>query len=69
VNYAIRNLIREMKVEQIYTVIQAGHSEGMITMNESLHELLRGDIIHEHIALHKTSKPRELLRLLNQTER
>lgn len=69
VNYAIRNLIREMKVEQIYTVIQAGRSEGMVTMNESLHELLREDLIHEHIALHKTSKPRELLRLLNQTER
>lgn len=69
VNYAIRNLIREMKVEQIYTVIQAGRSEGMITMNESLHELLREDLIREQIALHKTSKPRELQRLLNQTER
>lgn len=69
VNYAIRNLIREMKVEQIYNVIQAGRSEGMITMNESLCELIREDLIHEHIALYKTSKPRELQRLLNQSER
>jgi twitching motility protein PilT len=69
VNNAIRNLIREMKVEQIYTVIQSGRSDGMVTMNDSLREMLREDLIHEHVALHKTSKPRELQRLLNQLER
>lgn len=66
VNNAIRNLIREMKVEQIYTVIQAGHSEGMITMNESLHNLIIANLINEDVALRRTSNPRELSRLLHQ---
>jgi len=36
VNNAIRNLIRETEVQQIYSVIQTGRAEGMITMNDSL---------------------------------
>jgi len=63
VNNAIRNLIREMKIQQIYSVIQSGQQEGMITMNESLRRLWAEDIIHEHAALQKTSRPKELLRI------
>lgn len=64
VNSGIRNLIREMKTEQIYSMIQAGRSEGMITMNESLRELLALDLIHPQAALAKTTNPKELLRLI-----
>jgi len=64
VNSGIRSLIREMRSEQIYSMIQAGRSEGMITMNESLRELLALDLIHEQAALSKTTNPKELLRLI-----
>jgi twitching motility protein PilT len=36
---AIRNLIREQKVEQIYLAIQTGAKSGMQTMNQSLYDL------------------------------
>jgi len=64
VNSGIRNLIREMKVEQIYSMVQAGRSEGMITMNESLQELLALDLIRPQAALSRTAKPKELLRII-----
>jgi twitching motility protein PilT len=64
VNSGIRNLIREAKVEQIYSMIQAGRSDGMITMNESLRELLALDLIDKQAALSKAPSPKELLRLI-----
>ena len=45
---AIRNLIREGKVHQIYTALQAGASLGMQTMDQHLAELVkRGTISYE----------------------
>lgn len=64
VNSGIRNLIREKKTEQIYSMVQAGRKEGMITMNESLHELLALDLIHPQVALSRTANPKELLRII-----
>ncbi|MBC8206067.1 MAG: PilT/PilU family type 4a pilus ATPase [Kiritimatiellales bacterium] len=64
VNSGISNLIREGKTEQIYSMIQTGSQEGMITMNESLRELLELDLIHAQTALNRTVKPKELLRLI-----
>lgn len=64
VTSGIRNLIREMKGEQIYSLIQAGRTEGMITMNESLRELMALDLIDAEAALAKTTNPKELLRLI-----
>ena len=66
VTSGIRNLIREMKTDQIYGMIQAGRSEGMITMNDSLHELLNLNLISSHSALSKTTRPKELLRILGE---
>ena len=41
-NAAIRNLIREDKIHQIYSVMQTGQgASGMQTMNQSLYALLR----------------------------
>jgi twitching motility protein PilT len=37
---AIRNLIREDKVPQMYSVIQTGHSHGMQTMDQCLQKLV-----------------------------
>src|SRR5215831_13784543 len=61
---AIRNLIREEKIHQIYSAMQAGQKYGMQTMNQSLLNLiLRGKISRED-ALNRTTDPQELLRLL-----
>lgn len=45
---AIRNLIRENKVAQMYSAIQTGAGEGMITLDQSLKGLVtRGQITRE----------------------
>jgi twitching motility protein PilT len=38
---AIRNLIREAKVAQMYSVIQTGHSQGMHTLDQHLQTLIQ----------------------------
>lgn len=38
---AIRNLIRESKVAQMYSMIQTGQAEGMITLDQTLENLVR----------------------------
>jgi len=42
---AIRNLIREDKVAQMYTAIQTGHAAGMCTLDQYLQELLNKQLI------------------------
>jgi len=44
-NSAIRNLIRENKVPQMYSVIQTSHSEGMQTLDQHLLELVRNRMV------------------------
>ena len=60
-NSAIRNLIREDKIHQIYSQMQIGQDKfGMQTMNQSLCNLfVRGEIGLEH-ALGKSHDPDEL---------
>ena len=47
---AIRNLIREDKVAQMYSVIQTGQALGMQTMDQSLKELVDRRIIAREVA-------------------
>lgn len=42
---AIRNLIREDKIAQMYSMIQTGSSMGMVTMEQSLRNLMMQGII------------------------
>jgi twitching motility protein PilT len=63
---AIRNLIREQQVQQIYSAIQTGRSEGMVTMNDSLRQLCELGFIDEATALHRSPRPRELNRMLQR---
>lgn len=42
---AIRNLIRENKVAQMYSVIQTGQGQGMQTLDQHLQDLMRRGII------------------------
>ncbi|MEI8140023.1 MAG: PilT/PilU family type 4a pilus ATPase [bacterium] len=64
VNQAIRNLIREMQVQQLYSAIQTGRSEGMITMNDSLKSLYERGLIDAGTAMSRSPRPKELARFL-----
>jgi twitching motility protein PilT len=44
-NAAIRNLIRENKVAQMYSIIQTGQAQGMQTLDQSLTDLVRRNVI------------------------
>lgn len=47
---AVRNLIRENQIPQMYSMIQTGSRYGMITMEDSVHNLLDQNIIDEEEA-------------------
>lgn len=62
----IRNLIREDKIHQIYSLMQAGQEEtGMQTMNQTLQDLVKQGILSKEVALDHTTMPDELVKLLN----
>ena len=61
---AARNLIREGKTHQLYTVMQTGSQYGMQTMNSSLADLVRHGHITKELAIRRSSVPDELERLL-----
>ena len=42
---AIRNLIREDKVAQMYSAIQTGQSAGMMTLDQHLQDLVKRGLI------------------------
>lgn len=54
---AIRNLIREDKVAQMYSAIQSGGKEGMQTLDQCLTELLRKKLISRQAAKMKARFP------------
>ena len=64
---AIANLIREGKTAQIYSQIQTGAKDGMVTLERSLANLLKEDAISKAEAMLKTTRPDELERLLSQS--
>ena len=57
---AVRNLIRQGKVEQIYSVMQTNTARGMQTMEQSLLELVSRRVVGYETALSVTSKPDQL---------
>jgi twitching motility protein PilT len=61
---AIRNLIREEKIHQIYSSMQAGQKFGMQTMNQSLLNLVQRGRIARDEAVNRTMDPDELIQLL-----
>ena len=54
---AIRNLIRENKIAQMYSSIQTGNSVGMQTLDQCLTELVRRDVISSGEARAKAKVP------------
>jgi twitching motility protein PilT len=69
VNPAIRNLIREMQLQQIYSVIQTGREDHMVTMNDSLYGLCEKGLVDFDVALMRSSRPKELARMLEKLAR
>jgi len=63
---AIRAVIRDDKVHQIYSLIQAGQKFGMKTMNQSLYELYSARKITINDAVSHSSSPAELEEMINR---
>ncbi len=64
-NAAIRNLIREDKIHQIYSQMQVGQNKySMSTLNQSLYNLYLKRIITMDVALSRSSDPDELRQMM-----
>jgi twitching motility protein PilT len=61
---AVRNLIRDGRVHQIYGAIQAGQTYGMRTMNQSLADMVNRRQITKEVAMARSSSPEEMLKLI-----
>ncbi|MCA9420944.1 MAG: type IV pilus twitching motility protein PilT [Nitrospira sp.] len=67
---AIRNLIREDKIHQMYSMMQTGQAQyGMQTMNQALADLAGQGMISSKLAMGLTTLPEELSKLLDRTGR
>ena len=62
---AVRNLVREGKTHQIYSMLQAGGRYGMVTMDMSLVQLVRSGRVSMEMALERCSNEEDFRRLLN----
>jgi len=63
---AVRNLIRQGKVEQIYSVMQTNTSRGMQTMEQSLADLIQRGVVTFEAGLTRSSRPAQLIGLLER---
>ena len=66
-SHAIRNLIREDKVHQLYSQMQIGQKEtGMFTMNQSLATAFKQGLIAREHALGFSTDEEEVINLMNR---
>ena len=56
---AIRNLIREAKIAQMYSAIQTGQKDGMQTLDQNLKELVRKGVVSAADARQKAANKHE----------
>jgi twitching motility protein PilT len=64
---AVRNLIRQGKVEQIYSVMQTNTGRGMQTMEQSLGDLIMRRVVDLESGLSRSSRPSQLIGLLERS--
>jgi twitching motility protein PilT len=64
---AVRNLIRQGKVEQVYSVMQTNTGRGMQTMEQSLGDLIMRRIVEFEDGLSRSSRPGQLIGLLERS--
>jgi twitching motility protein PilT len=65
---AIRALIRDDKVHQIYSAMQAGKKFGMQTLNDALYSLYMRDEVTMEECVRISSDPIELKRMIGEVE-
>ncbi len=66
---AIRNLIREDKIHQLYSSMQTGQAKfGMLTMNQALYDLFTKRIISYDEALGRSPVPEEFMGMMAKGE-
>ncbi|HUF25337.1 MAG TPA: type IV pilus twitching motility protein PilT [Gemmatimonadaceae bacterium] len=63
---AVRALIRDDKVHQIYSTMQAGKKYGMQTLNDALYQLYMSREVSEDECLRVTGDPTEFLRMIGR---
>jgi twitching motility protein PilT len=64
---AVRNLIRQGKIEQIYSVMQTSTGRGMQTMEHGLVELIRRSVVTVDVALAASSRKEQLVGMLERS--
>lgn len=68
-NKAVRNLIREDKLHQIYSIMQSGQDDsGMQTLNQSIVSLIDRRLITVEVGLEKSTEPDELRAILEKRQ-
>lgn len=63
---AIKAMIRDNKVHQIYGIMQAGQKHGMQTMNQSLYQAFANKWISRDQALSRSTDPAEMLQMMGE---
>jgi len=63
---AIRSLIRESKIHQIYSVLQTSQKDKMKTMNQAFYELYQKKLISYEEAFARTTDAEDLLRIFKR---
>ena len=63
---AIRAVIRDEKIHQIYSLMQAGKKHGMQTMNDAFQVLYMQGIITKEEAVKRSADPKEFLRAVGE---
>jgi twitching motility protein PilT len=63
---AVRNLIRQAKIEQVYSVMQTNTSRGMMTMEQSLADLVQRRVITSEVAFSRSSRQDQLAGILER---
>jgi twitching motility protein PilT len=63
---AVRNLIRQGKVEQVYSIMQTNTKRGMQTLEQGLADLVRSAVVTRDVALTYSSRREQLEGLLER---
>ena len=64
---AIRALIRDDKIHQIYSLMQSGKKYGMQTLNDALYQLYMSREVTDEECLRVSSDPNEFLRMIGRS--
>lgn len=64
---AVRNLVRQAKIEQVYTVMQTGTARGMQTMEYALADLVQRGAVTLAEAVSRSSRAEQLVGLLERS--